>query len=115
VTVDVFAVFVGALWTWFGWLGSASSPFSGFEVSRLSLVLIVLIAALIALRIFRFPLIMLTVVQLTWFFVTDLLSGGGDWSAVVTFVSGLCFLAWARASTAVRTGPTACGSTSAPG
>jgi hypothetical protein len=97
VTVNVFAVFVGALWTWFGWLGSASSPFSGFEVSRLSLVLIVLVAALIALRIFRFPLLMLTVVQLTWFFVTDLLSGGGDWSAVVTFVIGLCFLAWARA------------------
>jgi hypothetical protein len=96
ISVTLFGAFLGALWTWFGWLGSASSPFRGFEFSRLSLVLLVLIAALFALRIFRFPLLMLTVVQLTWFFVTDLLSGGGDWSAVVTFVIGLVFLAWAR-------------------
>jgi hypothetical protein len=95
-SVTLFGAFLAALWTWFGWLGSTSSPFRGFEVSRLSLVLLVLIAALIALRIFRFPLLMLTVVQLTWFFVTDLLSGGGDWSAVVTFLVGLVFLAWAR-------------------
>ena len=39
---------------------------------------------------------MLTVVQLMWFFVTDLISGGGDWSAIVTFVMGLVFLIWAR-------------------
>ena len=58
-------------------------------------MLLVLIAALVALRIFRFPLIMLTVVELTWFFVTDLISGGGDWTAIVTFVIGLGFLAWA--------------------
>ncbi len=97
VSVLLFGAFLGDLWAWFGWLGSSSSPFRGFEVSRLSLVLLVLIAALVALRIFRFPLLMLTVVQLTWFFVTDLLSDGGDWSAIVTFVIGLCFLAWARA------------------
>src|SRR5437764_1214066 len=33
---------------------------------------------------------------LSWFFVTDLLSGGGDWSAVVTFLLGLVFLFQAR-------------------
>ena len=98
ISVTLFGAFVGSLWNWFGWLGSTSSPFSGFSVSRLSLVLIVLIAALVALNIFRFPLIVLTVVQLTWFFVTDLLSGGGNWSAVVTFLVGLVFLAWARAA-----------------
>lgn len=98
ISVWLFGAFLGFLWTWFGWLGSATSPFHGFSVSRLSLVLLVLIAALIALRIFRFPLIVLTVVQLTWFFVTDLLSGGGDWSAVVTFLIGLAFLAWGRAA-----------------
>jgi hypothetical protein len=96
ISVTLFGAFLIALWTWFGWLGNTSSAFRGFEVSRLSLVLLVLIAALIALRIFRFPLLMLTVVQLTWFFVTDLLSGGGDWSAVVTFLVGLVFLAWGR-------------------
>ena len=96
ISVSLFGAFLGLLWTWFGWLGDTSSAFRGFDVGRLLLVLLVLIAALIALRIFRFPLIMLTVVQLTWFFVTDLISGGGDWSAVVTFVIGLVFLAWAR-------------------
>jgi hypothetical protein len=96
ISVSLFGAFLGLLCTWFGWLDDTSSAFSGFDLARLSLVLLVLIAALIALRKFRFPLIMLTVVQLTWFFVTDLISGGGDWSAIVTFVIGLVFLAWAR-------------------
>ncbi len=96
VSVSLFGAFLGLLWTWFGWLHDTSSAFRGFDIARLSLVLLVLIAALIALRTFRFPLIMLTVVQLAWFFVTDLISGGGDWSAIVTFVIGLVFLAWAR-------------------
>ena len=93
ISVSLFGAFLGLLWTWFGWLGDTSSAFRGFDVGRLLLVLLVLIAALIALRIFRFPLIMLTVVQLTWFFVTDLLSGGGGWSAIVTIVYGLILLA----------------------
>lgn len=98
ISVQLFGAFLGSLWSWFGWLGSSSSAFSGFDVARLSLVLLVLIAALVALRIFRFPLIMLIVVSLTWFFVTDLISGGGDWTAIVTFVIGLIFLAWARSA-----------------
>ncbi len=96
ISVQLFGAFLGALWTWFGWLGSSSSTFSSFSVARLSLVLLVLIAAIVALRIFRFPLIMLIVVSLTWFFVTDLISGGGDWTAIVTFVIGLAFLVSAR-------------------
>ena len=36
---------------------------------------------------------MLVVVASSWFFVTDLLSGGGNWSATVTFLVGLVFLA----------------------
>jgi hypothetical protein len=51
----------------------------------------------LALRRFRFPLLMLTVVLLCWLFVVDLVSGGGDWSAVVTFGVGLCFLVTALA------------------
>ena len=102
ISVPLFGAFVGSLWTWFGWLGGtssgASSPFAGFSLARLSLVLLTLLAALIALHSFRFPLLVLIIVGLTWFFVTDLLSGGGDWSAVVTFVVGLVFLGWARAA-----------------
>jgi hypothetical protein len=94
-SVPLFAAFVLALWSWFGWLSGGSAGFAGFDVARLALVTLTLVAAVTALRRFRFPLLMLAIVQLTWFLVTDLLSGGGDWSAVVTFGVGLCFLAWA--------------------
>lgn len=97
VGVGLFAAFVLALWLWFGWLPASTSEtlFSGFHPGRLSYVLVVLVAAAVALRTFRFPLLMLVVVQTTYVFVTDLISGGGDWSAVVTFLLGLVFLAWA--------------------
>ena len=95
-SVWLFAAFLAALYKWFGWLDFGGSAFSGFNVARLSLVLLTLIAALVARRLFAFPLLMLIVVQLSWFFVTDLVSGGGDWSAVVTFVIGLVFLFQAR-------------------
>jgi hypothetical protein len=86
-----------ALYTWFGWLSVSSGPFSGFSLARLTFVLFTLLVALVGLRTFRFPLLMLIVVELVWFFVTDLISGGGDWSAVVTFFIGLAFLGWAVA------------------
>ncbi|MDP9285806.1 MAG: hypothetical protein M3P41_12775 [Actinomycetota bacterium] len=92
-----FAVFVGALFTWFGWLGhqSSSSTFRGFDTARLALELLTVAAAVATLRTFRHPLLMLPVVLVAWLFVTDLLSGGGGWSATVTLVVGLVFLAWA--------------------
>lgn len=97
VSVDLFAVFVMALWHWFGWLSEpvSGSLFAGFHLGRLVYLLVVLVAALVALRGFRFPLLMLVVVATAYVFVTDLISGGGDWSAVVTFIVGLVFLAWA--------------------
>ncbi len=96
-SVNLFGAFVAALYAWFGWLSVSSGPFSGFSLARLSFVLFTLVAAIVAVRVFRFPLLMLVIVELVWFFVTDLISGGGDWSAVVTFFVGLCFLAWAVA------------------
>jgi hypothetical protein len=95
-SVWLFAAFLGALYDWFGWVDFGGSAFSGFNVARLSLVLLTLIAAVVALRLFAFPLLMLAIVSLGWFFVTDLISGGGDWSAVVTFGVGLVFLLQAR-------------------
>ena len=95
-SVVVFAAFVDALWTWFGWLDvSRSSPFAGFHLGQLTLELLTLGAALVALRSYRFPLLVLPASFVAWVFVTDLLSGGGDWSAVVTFLVGLVFLALA--------------------
>ena len=92
IAVSLFAGFVGALDTWAGWLDSGSA-FQGFDLGRLTLMLLTLLAAVVALRLFRFPLLVLFAVFTIWFFVTDLLSGGGNWSATVTFLVGLVFLA----------------------
>jgi len=94
-SVIAWAAFVGALWTWFGWLNgsSANSGFAGFSVARLSLELLVLVAALDDLRRFRFPFIAAISVFVGWLFVTDLISGGGNWSAVVTLFVGLAYFA----------------------
>jgi hypothetical protein len=101
IAAGVFAVsavlawgaFVGALEAWFGWLPEAFRPFRGFHLALLLLVLLVLLAALVALRVFRFPLILVLVVVAAWYFVSDLLSSGGNWSAVVTLLVGLAFYA----------------------
>jgi hypothetical protein len=95
-SVVLFAAVVAAFWKWFGWLDTSGSAFAGFGLGRLSLMFLTLIAALVALRIFRFPLIVSIAVFVAWFFVTDLVSGGGDWSAVVSFLVGLVFLSLAR-------------------
>jgi hypothetical protein len=93
VSVLAWAAFVGALYAWFGWLDSASSssPFAGFSVARLSLELLVLAAVVHDMRHFRFPFIASIGVFVGWLFVTDLISGGGNWSAVVTLVVGLAY------------------------
>ena len=97
IAVVLFAGAVGALYNWAGWLDSSDSPFAGFELSRLTIALLTLAAAVVALRLFRFPLLVLVAVVTSWFFVTDLLSGGGNWSGVVTFLVGIAFLGAAAA------------------
>ena len=92
-SVIAWAAFVGALWSWFGWLHTSSaSSFGHFSVARLSLELLVLAAALDDMRRFRFPFIASIAVFVGWFFVLDLLSAGGNWSAVVTLLVGLAYL-----------------------
>jgi len=95
-SVVLFSAFVYALYSWFGWIHSSESAFGGFDLARLTWLLFTLIAALVALSVFHFPLNVLIVVAAAWFFVTDLISGGGNWSAFVTFAVGLGFLAIAR-------------------
>jgi hypothetical protein len=94
-SVIAWAAFLAALWHWWGWLDNAfsgASPFDGFSIARLSLELLVLVAALDDLRRFRFPFIALVGVTVGWLLFTDLLSGGGNWSATVTFFIGLVYL-----------------------
>ena len=90
-------VLLGAIVDWFGWLADTDSPFAGFHVSHLFLELWLVFAAGIALAVFRFPLLVFPLAAGTWFFVTDLLSGGGDWSAVLSILVGLMLLSWAVA------------------
>jgi hypothetical protein len=100
-SVIAWGVFVGALWVWFGWLSTsavAHSPFHGFSVARLSLELLVLASVSADLRLFKFPFIASIGVLVGWVFLTDLVSGGGGWSAVVTFLVGLAYLAVGSAS-----------------
>lgn len=93
-SVIAWGAFVTALWMWFGWLdsGSLNNNFHGFSVARLSVLLLVLAAAWDDTRRFRFPFITAITVFVAWYFVTDLVSSGGDWSKVVTLLVGLVYL-----------------------
>jgi hypothetical protein len=114
VAVDTFGVFVGSLWSWWGWLDSSSgasvsigtggalversssTPFSGFDLGLLSLELLILVAAIAAVRAFRHPLPVWTATGAAWLLVTDVISNGGNWTAVVTLFTGLVYLAIGR-------------------
>lgn len=100
VSVIAWAVFIDALWSWFGWLknSTSGSPFAGFSVARLSLELLVLAAVFHGMRRFRFPFLAAIGVFVGWLFVADLISGGGNWTAVVTLVVGLLYFAVGAAS-----------------
>jgi hypothetical protein len=88
-----FVIFFGALLDWFGWLSHVNGRlFEGFRFWKLVLELSAVVAAAAALRVFRFPLLVVVIAATGWFFVTDLLSGGGDWSAIVTIFYGLFLL-----------------------
>ena len=88
VGLGLFALMIGAFFSWFGWLPH-DKPLGGFHIGILALQLIVLIAASIGLGIFKFPLFSLVLAGLGWYFVTDLVSSGGNWSAWVTLFVGL--------------------------
>jgi hypothetical protein len=94
--VAALVVFVGALFDWFGWLHIGELGFDGFHFWLLVLELLTVVAAAVALGSFGFPLLVFVVAAASWFFVTDLISNGGDWSAVVTILVGLVLLAIAR-------------------
>jgi hypothetical protein len=88
IAVGLFGVMVGAFFNWFGWL-SNDAPLHGFHWGNLGLEALILIAALAALSTFRFPLLVLIVAGVGWYFVTDLVSSGGNWSATVTLLFGI--------------------------
>ena len=101
-SVGAFVVLLGALLDWFGWLPHVSLGFNGFHFWVLVVELAIVVAGAVALRRFGFPLLVFVIAAASWYFVTDLVSNGGDWSAVVTILVGLFLLGVARGMDARR-------------
>jgi hypothetical protein len=91
-SVVAWGVFVGAAWSWFGWLKHWDSAFGGWSIAHLSLEFLILAAALSDRRRWSFPFITLISAVAAWFFVTDFVSNGGEWTYVVTLFVGLVYL-----------------------
>jgi hypothetical protein len=96
LTVVAVGSFVGAVFTWWGWHTAGATPFGGWHWSSWALSMIVVGTAATLLAATRFPLLVVPIVVLAWYVVTDFVSGGGSWSAVVTLVVGLVYLGVGR-------------------
>ena len=92
VSLLMFSVWVGSFEDLIGILDAGDGPFEGFRWGLLLLDLVIIAASLILLARFRFPLLVLPAAFVSWFFLVDLVSGGGDWSAVVSIVVGFFLL-----------------------
>jgi len=92
-SVLAWAVFIVFLFDWFGWHGVHGS-FKHFSLSRLVLWLLILAAAFDDRRRFGFPFIRVISAVVSWLFVIDLITSGGTFTAVVTLLVGLAYLAW---------------------
>jgi hypothetical protein len=85
-------ILAGALLAWIGWLADFDEPLDGFHISFLALELLTMIAASVAWAALRFPPLVFVIAMSSWYFTADLVSGGGDWTAVVTIAFGLILL-----------------------
>ena len=88
VSLIMFSVFIGSFEDLIGILDAGDGAFEGFRWGLLLFDLVIITASLILLARFRFPLLVLPAVFLSWFFLVDLVSGGGDWSAIVSIIVG---------------------------
>ena len=77
VSLVMFSVWVGSFEDLIGILDAGDGPFEGFRWGLLLFDLVIITASLILLSRFRFPLLVLPAVFMSWFFVVDLVSGGG--------------------------------------
>jgi hypothetical protein len=92
VALIAFSVMAGAFLSLINVLGDDDEPFRGFNWGLWLLELAIITAAFVLLATFRFPLFVLPIAVLGWFFLVDLVSGGGDWSAIVSIIVGFFFL-----------------------
>ncbi len=91
-SVIAWAVFVVFLFEWFGWHG-VNGSLSHWSWSRLAFWLLVLAAAVDDRRRFGFPFIRLVALVVAWLFLIDLFPSGRHWTAVITLLVGLAYLA----------------------
>lgn len=91
--VAMAVVAVGLLFVWLGWNLRAAAPVRGFHPVLLLLEAAWIALAAAALRRYRFPLLVAQAALAAWLLVTDLVSNGGDWTALVSLLVGLAFLA----------------------
>jgi hypothetical protein len=93
VSLIAFSVAAGSFEDLIGILDDVGDgPFDGFRIGLLLLDLIVITAGFILLARFGFPLLVLPIAFIGWFFLVDLVSGGGTWSAIVSIFVGLVFM-----------------------
>ena len=91
-SVIAWAVFIVFLFEWFGWHG-VNGSLSHWSWSRLALWLLVLAAAVDDRRRFGFPFIRLVALVVAWLLLIDLFPSGRHWTAVITLLVGLAYLA----------------------
>jgi hypothetical protein len=94
-SVIAWAVFIALLFAWFGWTG-VNGSIGHWSWSRLAFWLLILAAAWDDRRRFGFPFIRLISLVVAWIFVIDLITSGGNFTAAVTLVVGLVYLATGR-------------------
>jgi hypothetical protein len=90
--VAAWIAFLGILFTWWGWTDNTSSGFRGWHWALWAVELLGIAAASVIRRTFRFPFVSVYILLGVYVFVTDVISGGGNWSAVVTLFIGLVYL-----------------------
>ncbi len=92
VGLGLWAVMVGALFSWWGWL--SHGPISGgWHWGDYGFELLVLAAAIVGLRVWRHPLLVAIAAPFSWLFVADFVSSGGNGTAAVSLVWGLVLFA----------------------
>ena len=93
VSLIAFSVAAGSFEDLIGILDDlGDGPFDGFRIGLLLLDLVIITVGFILLARFGFPLLVLPVAFIGWFFLVDLVSGGGTWSAIVSIFVGLVFM-----------------------
>jgi hypothetical protein len=91
--VAAWIAFLGLLFSWWGWTDNTATGFyRGWHWALWAIEVLTIVVASVVRRGFRFPLVSVYILVAAYLLVTDVISGGGNWSAFVTLVIGLVYL-----------------------